>query len=74
MPYLSVGNEHELYYHILNGNSGGIPMLFVYGGPSAGVQQSDERLRNPIQVEDEALLSRMASRRVEKSSLSMKSS
>ncbi len=44
--YFSVGDGHELYY-ALYGNSQGIPVLFVHGGPGGGCSKDAHRHFNP---------------------------
>ena len=44
--HLKVGDGHEIYYEEC-GNSKGIPILFVHGGPGAGCDANDRRFFDP---------------------------
>lgn len=48
MPYLNVGNGHHLHYQLQGelqqDNGQVIPLLFVHGGPGAGVKPADKTL------------------------------
>lgn len=55
MPYLDVGDGHQLHYEIqgkLSAGDNSCPVLFVHGGPGAGVKQTDKKLlgatRRPV--------------------------
>ena len=44
--YLKVGNGQSIYFEQY-GNPKGIPILFLHGGPGAGIAPSHRRLFNP---------------------------
>ena len=52
MPYLNVGDGHQLYYQIQGDIHSATPLLFLHGGPGAGVRQGDIKLfaglRRPV--------------------------
>ncbi|SNY59583.1 prolyl aminopeptidase Serine peptidase. MEROPS family S33 [Arsukibacterium tuosuense] len=52
MPYLNVGDGHQLYYQIQGDIRSATPLLFVHGGPGAGVREADKQLfaglRRPV--------------------------
>tara|TARA_R110002124_G_scaffold804_4_gene3977 strand:+ start:3824 stop:4732 length:909 start_codon:yes stop_codon:yes gene_type:complete len=52
MPYLDVGDGHQLYYQLQGDISVAVPLLFVHGGPGAGVRPENKRLfsqlRRPV--------------------------
>lgn len=52
MPYLNVGDGHQLYYQIQGDLRSATPLLFLHGGPGAGVRAADKRLfaglRRPV--------------------------
>ncbi len=44
--YLKVSDGYTLYYELC-GNPKGIPVLYLHGGPGAGISQKDRRYFNP---------------------------
>lgn len=44
MPYLDVGYGHQLHYEIAGDITTDVPLLFVHGGPGAGVSTADKAL------------------------------
>lgn len=44
--YLQVSDIHSIYYETL-GKSGGIPYLFIHGGPGLGFSDTDKRFFDP---------------------------
>jgi len=44
MPYLDVGYGHQLYYELAGDITAEVPILFVHGGPGAGVSDTDKAL------------------------------
>ncbi len=52
MPYLNVGDGHQLYYQIQGDIHSATPLLFLHGGPGAGARQGDIKLfaglRRPV--------------------------
>ena len=52
MPYLHVGDGHQLYYQIQGDIRSATPLLFLHGGPGAGVRPGDKKLfaglRRPV--------------------------
>ena len=44
--YLKVSGGHDLYYELV-GNPKGIPVLYLHGGPGAGIWAKDRRYFNP---------------------------
>ncbi|MDX1678938.1 prolyl aminopeptidase [Arsukibacterium sp.] len=52
MPYLNVGDGHQLHYQIQGDIRSATPLLFVHGGPGAGVRSADKDLfaglRRPV--------------------------
>ncbi|WP_273020526.1 prolyl aminopeptidase [Rheinheimera sp.] len=44
MPYLDVGYGHQLHYEIAGDITTEVPLLFVHGGPGAGVSDTDKAL------------------------------
>ncbi|PKM17211.1 MAG: prolyl aminopeptidase [Gammaproteobacteria bacterium HGW-Gammaproteobacteria-15] len=44
MPYLNVDEEHQLYYELQGDPTAEVPLLFVHGGPGAGVRADDKQL------------------------------
>ncbi|KKJ78008.1 proline iminopeptidase [Kiloniella litopenaei] len=46
MGFLSVGDEHEIYWEV-SGNPQGKPVLFVHGGPGAGTGAAHRRFFDP---------------------------
>ena len=44
--YLKVGDGHEIYYEMI-GNPKGIPVLYLHGGPGAGIWPKDRQYFNP---------------------------
>jgi proline iminopeptidase len=52
MPHLNVGDGHQLYYQIQGDIRSATPLLFLHGGPGAGVRPADKKLfaglRRPV--------------------------
>ncbi|MGP9799392.1 prolyl aminopeptidase [Rheinheimera sp. NSM] len=44
MPYLNVGEGHQLHYQLAGNIRSAAPLLFVHGGPGAGVSEADKAL------------------------------
>lgn len=44
MPYLDVGYGHQLHYEVAGDITSETPLLFVHGGPGAGVSEADKAL------------------------------
>lgn len=44
MPYLNVGDGHQLHYQLAGDIQAEVPLLFVHGGPGAGVSDADKAL------------------------------
>ncbi|MDR6984856.1 proline iminopeptidase [Rheinheimera pacifica] len=49
MPYLNVGEGHQLYYELQGDPVAEVPLLFVHGGPGAGVRADDKQLFTKLQ-------------------------
>jgi len=52
MPFLNVGDGHQLHYQIHGDIRSATPLLFLHGGPGAGVRSADKELfaglRRPV--------------------------
>lgn len=52
MPFLNVGDGHQLHYQIQGDIRSATPLLFLHGGPGAGVRPADKELfaglRRPV--------------------------
>ncbi|KUM51734.1 prolyl aminopeptidase [Rheinheimera sp. EpRS3] len=49
MPYLNVGDGHQLYFELQGNPAADIPLLFVHGGPGAGVRADNKQLFAKLQ-------------------------
>lgn len=49
MPYLNVGDGHQLHYELQGDLAAEVPLLFVHGGPGVGVRADDKQLFAKLQ-------------------------